>query len=105
MYFMLNGTASSYYFQDLKPSYRAHCNKVVHLPRVKKIKDLNLIQNHCRLWNIGRATHVSVGILWLKKETRELSFLHGKQTHFQSSQCHICLNSVFEMCDLYCYTF
>lgn len=67
------------------PTYRTHGKKVVHLSRVKIVQDLNLVQNSGSSRDIRRTAHVSVCVLWLEEETRELSSLHGQQPQLQSS--------------------
>lgn len=81
-------------------SYRTQRDKVVHLSRVEEVDDLNLIKNHSSCGNIWRTPHVPICVLGLEEETGELSFLHGQQTQFQSSQRYICSKDYFEICAL-----
>lgn len=78
------------FFPPVTGTYQAQRNKVVHLARVQKVQDFNLVQNHGSSWDAGRTTKVPKRILWVKEEAGELSLLHGQKAYFQSSQRHIC---------------
>lgn len=82
------------YKTALMKSHRTQRNEVVHLTRVEEVQDVHLVQNGSGSWDQRRTAHFSVRVLRVEQETRELSFLHGQQPQFQSSQCHVCKRSI-----------